>query len=314
MLPAEPVLRAARRWLVLLGHSSHAEAAAIIGADSSFSDLTFTHYGVALEWLADLSLVDRSQSGYRLGARLALLRDGEHTLLLFSQAIESAAPPWLQDADVLVRTTDDLPQDALTLASALDIELGTALGAIRQVHGRVDLQRRAEVGAQGERCVLRALERAFPGSTTHISIDHDGFGYDIAYRDPTGIEWHLEVKSTTRRGRLVIHLSRQEYEIARRDPTWRLLIAGLDEPETLACLAQADVKQLLPRAPQDKPNGAEWESARFMLSQNDLVPGIRFAGEPPIGCSERLVFMRGSVEPSPLFAWMPRSEEVLADD
>ena len=68
---------------------------------------------------------------------------------------------------------------------------------------------------------------------TIVALKDDGLGYDVVGPLPTAM-WHLEVKSTTRRGRLVIRISRLEYEIGAMDPLWRLVIVGLDSQHEAA--------------------------------------------------------------------------------
>lgn len=64
------------------------------------------------------------------------------------------------------------------------------------------------------------LERRWPGSTRHVALTDDGLGYDLAF-SCRGRTLHLEVKTTGRRGRLVLYLSRHEHEVALLDPDWR---------------------------------------------------------------------------------------------
>ena len=132
-----------------------------------------------------------------------------------------------------------------------------------------------------------------------MSLDDDGLGYDIAFQPTTDVEHHLEVKSTTRRGRLAIYLSRHEHEIAKLDPRWHLIVLGLDAQSQAAAIATATETALLARSPLDQTTAARWESVRHQLTAADLKPGLRLGDVEPL--SESLLSDGGSRN----FAWMP---------
>lgn len=303
MLPSEAVVRAATRWLMLLETSSLAEAGAILRTNTEYSDLTYTQYSLGLEWLGETGLVARRESGYLVTAEAAHLPADERNQLLFMKAVEVSDRPWLPDADLLIQRVEDLPEDAARLGACLGLSETSALIGIRQVHGHIDLERRAVIGRAGERLLVEALERQWPGSTVHVALDNDGYGYDVAFHPPGGPSAHLEIKSTTRRGRLVLHLSRQEYEVGRLDPMWRLLVVGLSEEHELKCLATVAAEGLIARAPRDTPDGGKWQSASYELGPGDLRPGLDLAD----GLTAEVVPMlvSGIRDAAPLFTWMP---------
>jgi hypothetical protein len=309
MLPAEAVVRAASRWLVLLETSSFAEAGAILRTNTDYSDLTYTQYSLGLDWLVEVGLVVRGENGYVVIAEAARLSAEERNQLLLMKAVEISDRPWLPDADLLIQNVEDLPEDAVQLGASLGLSEDSTLIGIRQVHGRIDLELRAVIGGAGERALVAALEREWPGSTVHVALQNDGFGYDVAFQQPGGGSWHLEVKTTTRRGRLVLHLSRQEYEVGRLDPAWRLLVVGLDSDHALECVASGIGEALFARAPHDTPAGAKWQSASYELGPGDLRAGLDFLDGPPVDADPVLVFGTGKAPPS--FAWMPT---VATDD
>jgi hypothetical protein len=303
VLPPESILKAAVRWADLLERSAYAEASALLRSETKYADLTPTQYNTALEWLTSLEIAELGQTGtgYRLAPAYAGLPREQRSLFLFTRALEEGDPPWLQDADALVPTADEMPEDGALLASVLELAPETALTGIRQVHGHIDLELRARIGAAGERELVRLLESNWPGSTTHISLDHDGWGYDIAFRDEAGREWHLEVKSTPRRGRLVVHLSRQEHDVAGTDRNWRLIVVGLDDNEQIQALATAKHSELLQRSPRDIDRRSRWQSARVDLRGADLEPGLHFLP----GISTRHGLLTEGVTDQESFAWMP---------
>ena len=227
MLPADSIARAAARWLGVLRRSTLTQAWSLIRADTRYADLTQTQYASALEWLRAMDLIADGPDGATLSPVVRTLPESLGNQLLFERSLEQASPAWLPDADVLIPDESEVPQDAANLARTLGIPELSAFLAIRQVHGRVDLAQRTRVGSAGEVVLRDLLEKAWPGSTTHVAQTDDGFGYDLVFRCNC-IEWHLEVKSTTRRGRLVIYLSRHEHDVGLREPNWRLVVVGLD--------------------------------------------------------------------------------------
>ncbi len=308
-LPPESVIRAACRWLRLLKTSTCAQAWAFVRADSSYTDLTQTQYATALEWLTLMGLVHEKSGDVVLPARLAGWPPHQIHQLLLARALELSVPAWLPDADVLVTDDSEIPQDVAILADELGLAEMVVLSTIREVHGRIDLEHRAAVGRAGELALVGLLESQWPGSTTHVALSDDGFGYDVAFR-PEATEWHLEVKSTTRRGRLVLHLSRHEYEVSLRDPNWCLLAIGLSSEQSLGAIATIDHVRLHDRAPTDTHPAASWESVRHQVQPTDLRPGLAFLdiGGSPTSASLPLLVTLGSTAEA--FAWMPTNPQL----
>lgn len=298
MLPAEGVLRAAQRWVDLLERSNETQAAALIRAEARLTDLSTTQYASALEWLRVVGLVADGSGGSELAPGICGLSSADKAEDLYRRSVQDLDPPWLLDADVLIEDEADLPQDALRLARLFGLDDQTALTGIRQVHGRVDLAARACVGAAGEAALVALLESQRPGSTNHVARYDDGLGYDVAYTvgDRT---WHLEVKSTTRRGQLVVHLSRHELEVAARDPDWCLVVVGLDEALAAADVASIGRDTLLGRAPLDGHASVAWESARYRLTALDVSARLPFLDD-----ETARVLIPGAGQTS-AFAWMP---------
>jgi len=280
------------------------QASALIRADVALADLSITQYAQGLEWLGRIGLVQDGPQGPRAVDGLDKLPPYELHARLLEASLDALRPPWLQDADLLVRTAEDLPQDIVSLAGTLNVSDDTALLTVGMVHGRIDLEQRAEVGSAGELCVIDLLEEFWPGSTRHVAAEHDGMGYDVAFTHD-GAVWHLEVKSTTRRGRLVVHLSRHEHEVALRDPAWRLIAVGLDEERHLACLATIGYSDLAARAPQDRHSGGRWEAVRYAIAPEYVAGGLPFVAKPPASGSSRFLLAAEMTAASTGFAWMP---------
>lgn len=295
MLPADATLQAARRWLTLLARSTLEQAAALIRTDPRYTDLSQTQYATALDWLSDSALVIATEHGLSLAPAAQDLDDLAVGRLIFAAAVERSNLPWLPDADVLVQDTDELPGDAAAAAECLGLTPAEALLGVRQVHGRIDLAERARVGATGELALVALLESRWAGSTRHVALDDDGMGYDIAFTHNDTV-WHLEVKSTTRRGRLTVYLSRHEHEVARLDPRWRLIVIGLDSSDQVRGLATANGDAIIRRCPIDRNSASKWASVRLDLLPSDLELGLPFASS---NIDEQLDKVTGE------FAWLP---------
>jgi hypothetical protein len=308
MLLHSATIAAVLRWVRLLRASTVADAAKILRADSAYTDLTQTQYAVALDWLTARGLIVQDAGTSTLEAAFSGLPAAETCQFLFECFIESGSPPWLQDADALVADPDDLPQDALELALSLGLSEQLAFSTVRQLQGKIDLARRELVGKAGELELVKRLEAAWPGSTNHVSLASDGFGYDIAF-EHLGKTWHIEVKATTRRGRLGIYLSRNEYEVSRRDPYWRLIVVGLDNKLQLQVVATLKRSVIWSRSPRDVVSNANWQSASYQLNPGDLRRGLILEAE--VLERERgrdgslLKFEAAAVQND--FSWFPKS-------
>ena len=306
-LPPKPVIRAAARWLRLLRTSSERQGWAVIGTDTSYTDLTPTQYADALNWLVAEDLLSGKPGGWSLVPELIGLSDDHVNRVLFARALEASPPPWLPDADHHVMEVGEIPLDAATLATELGLAESDALSAIREVHGRIDLEELALIGSAGEEALVRLLEERWPGSTVHVALHNDGFGYDIAFRLGTA-EWHLEVKTTTRRGRLVIHLSRHEYKTSLTDPNWRLVVVGLQHDKSPAVVGTIEHKRLWERTPLDVHKGSPWQTVRHNVEEDYLRLGLSFLNERHLaGKADESSLLRVGLAPGASFDWAPKS-------
>ena len=278
-LPAKAIVQASARWLHLLQKSTVSQAAVILKADAAYVDLTMTQYGLGLDLLKQLGALRKHVDGsWVLSPDVANLPVGERQQLVFERLLEYSAPAWLRDADVLVPDQSEVPLDAVLTAEALELSEHTAFSVIQNVHGHIDLEQRRLTGLAGEQALLRLLEQRWPGSTTHVAAVSDSFGYDILFRHE-GREWHLEVKTTGRRGRLLMYLSRHEYEVSLRDPLWRLVVAGVDSALDLRAVATVKHSVFAARGPVDSCTESRWQSASHELTAPDLQRGFAFIAE-----------------------------------
>ncbi len=306
-LPPKGILIAAERWSRLLSTSTVTQARTLLETDTRYLDLSSTQYGAALDWLVEIGVLTSDYGPTRLRSEFEGAGVAELHKAIYRAGLAAASPPWLADADIHVQAADEVPSDGDDLADALHISPGDAFVAIRQVHGKIDLEARAAVGAAGELAIVALLEAAWPGAARHVALTDDGLGYDVAVTTEAGT-WHLEIKTSARRGRLRVYLSRQEFEIGQLDPAWRLVIAGLDADRRLSAVATVHPAVLRSRAPADQHEDARWESARYELKPSDLCAGLAFLGPTPSAipdASSSLLACGGDRRGS--FEWMPGS-------
>jgi hypothetical protein len=254
-------LRAAVRWLQRLPQSGIPRCRALFTSHRDFSDLTPTQYDAALTWLDGSGLLSRYDES----------RSPEHRV--FEAAIRGDVR-WFPDADMLVRNSDELPEDALRAAEVLAISRDEAYRRVAALWGRVDAEERARFGAAGELALAELLRANTYADVNHVAADSDSFGYDIA-ATMTGLAALLEVKTTRRLARIKFYLSRNEFETMHREPDWHLAIVHLDEELHICALRTVPKGWIASAAPYDTGSFSRWESARF-----DVPPGITEPGLP----------------------------------
>src|SRR5690242_14515145 len=146
-LPPEPVVLAASRWLELLPVSGGVpRAQALLATHPDYSDLTPTQYAIALGWLRDLRLLDDASSPVPPATRI------------MTAIFEQAPPPWVQDADLLVQSPDELPSDIVAAGEVLGLTTEAVHGQLVASWTKVDTAARERVGAAGEATLLALLE------------------------------------------------------------------------------------------------------------------------------------------------------------
>lgn len=257
----EPILRAARRWLQHLPGAGAARARSLFATHPGFGDLTPSQYEAAYTWLSDNGLLTGPGPGVPVDE------------FLFDAVVSSSEAGWLRDADVLVRGPDEIPADALQAAAILGLSPDTAYARVHGMWGKVDTAERARIGAAGELALVELLAESTTCQVDHVAARSDGYGYDIC------VSWfsevaHLEVKSTLRRGRLSVYLSRHEYETMRRDPWWCLTVIRLTPELDLDAIATVPAPWIAAQVPSDSGSFGRWESCRLDVPQEELRPGI----------------------------------------
>ncbi|MEV0645506.1 DUF3883 domain-containing protein [Phytomonospora sp. NPDC050363] len=259
----EPVLRAAVRWLEGLPASGAARCRALFTTHSDFSDITPTQYETAYGWLNDAGLLGNKDA------------HGSPELQVYEAALLSGNTPWFPDSDVLIREPEELPEDALRAAEGLGLSRTQAYEHLVAMWGKVDAEARARIGTAGELALVRLLTASLRGGQVeHVAARSDGYGYDIAV-DADGNSLHIEAKSTTRRSRLTVFLSRHEYETMRRDPAWELVAVRLTRDLQVAAVGSVPKEWIAAHAPRDGGANGRWESCRLDIPPSVPKPGIQ---------------------------------------
>lgn len=137
----------------------------------------------------------------------------------------------------------------------------------------VDAARR-DTGDAGEREVLRLLALGGAVRIRHVSLFSDAYGYDIEARASDAESMHIEVKATTDPTRLVVHLTRHEYQVMSRDPDWLLTAVLIGAQGEALSIATVNREWLCAASPEDRDRRGMWESVRFSVPDHALTPGI----------------------------------------
>ncbi|MGK5497928.1 protein NO VEIN domain-containing protein [Streptomyces sp. URMC 125] len=277
-VPPNPVLGAAVRWLERLPTSGAARIRALFTTHSDFSDITPTQYEFAYEWICRTGLLDDVRSSIPARRRV------------FDSAVAHSGP-WFQDADTLVREPGELPDDILRAAEALGISEAEAYVHVRTAWGKVDTAERSKIGAAGELALVKLLTVSTYASVEHVAAWSDGYGYDIGVQAPQH-HVHIEAKSTIRRGRLVVYLSRNEYETMLRDPAWELVAVRLTPELDPKAVATVPRDWIAAQVPADRTVCGRWESCRLDVPPGVPVPGIPRAA--PLLTEEASALLSGS--------------------
>lgn len=261
-LPPEPVLVAAKRWLELLPSSGGVpRAQTLLTTHPGFSDLTPTQYATALTWLRDSGLLER------VGAPVPAASQ------VLSAIFEKAAPPWVQDADRLVQSPDELPSDIVSAGEALGFDASGVYQQLVASWGKVDTAARERVGAAGEAALVALLRDVPGGQVEHVAAWSDGFGYDIAFTHG-GLAAHLEVKSTTRLSRFTAYLSRHEYCVMLSDDCWVLVTVRLTADLQVAGVGWVPNEWIAANAPRDEGPFGSWSAVKLEVPGDVIVDRI----------------------------------------
>lgn len=130
------------------------------------------------------------------------------------------------------------------------------------------------IGAAGEQALLRLLRRGGVPHVRHVAAESDAYGYDIEAARSVSESAHIEVKATTDPTRLVVHLTRHEYEVMASDADWCLAAVLVGSDGNAASVATVDRGWLHAAVPVDQRRDGWWESVRLTVPACALTPGL----------------------------------------
>ncbi|MGW4336788.1 DUF3883 domain-containing protein [Rhodococcus koreensis] len=231
----------------------------LLTTNAQYGDLTPTQYETALRWLDTSGLLTWQESSAPAAVRV------------YEHAVAEAS--WFPDADDLVRESDELPADAIYAAQALEIGIDEAYQHLVATWGKVDTTEREKLGAAGEAELVTLLRSSLNATVEHVAAWSDGLGYDISVSGHDA-SFHLEVKSSTRRRRCMFYLSRNEFEVMKRDPHWSLVFVRLSPEYQISAIGTVRKTWIRDAAPLDTCPAAQWVSCRFDAPFEEVDPGI----------------------------------------
>ncbi|MGB3673689.1 MAG: DUF3883 domain-containing protein [Candidatus Nanopelagicales bacterium] len=261
-IPPDPILRGAVRWLEHLPSSGVIRLRALFSTHPAYNDLTPTQYESALVWLEGVGLLAEVE-----------VPSEPCALRVLDAAITHGGAFWFRDADILVRSPEDLPSDLARAADALGVGYDRAFTQLAACWGKVDLESRKRIGDAGEKQLVEVLGCSTNAKIGHVALWSDGYGYDVSVESPVVCQ-RIEVKSTTRRGRLTVYLSRNEFETMQTDPLWTLVVVRLFSNLVLDAVATVSTEWIQNHAPVDYNVFGRWESCRFEVPPEALTPGM----------------------------------------
>ncbi|MCV0384757.1 MAG: hypothetical protein K5799_15150 [Erythrobacter sp.] len=280
-MPSAHLLRAALHAGRLIDSQGSAVGAVDLAYIIYPSDGLFppTDLRVGLQLLVDCDLVFRDEDAVRPFqglSELVALPDADAVASLLSLVVTHRAT-FLSSTPTQEATGE--------LADGLGLPPEQREALLLALARRHDDTLDAAIGAMGEDFVvdeaksqLRALglDHLVPG-VRRVSLISDALGYDVVAPATQGSR-RLEVKTSTldRPGLFSFYLSRSEFEWGLRDANWAL-IGCRAEGEVLNLVGWCRAGVLAVYLPADGSSG-RWESARVMLPETNLQPGL----PPPI--------------------------------
>ncbi|MFF2110594.1 DUF3883 domain-containing protein [Rhodococcus koreensis] len=258
-IPPEPILRAALRWMERIPDSGVQRVRSLLTTNISYGDLTPTQYETALRWLETSGLLTSQESSAPAAVRL------------FEHAVAGAS--WFPEVDDLIRDPDELPVDAINAAQVLNLGIDEAYQHLVNTWGKVDTTERGKLGAAGEAELVTLLRSSLSATVEHVAAWSDGLGYDISVSGHDA-SFHLEVKSSTRPRRCMFYLSRNEFEVMKRDPHWSLVFVRLSPEYQISAISTVRKTWIRDSAPLDTGPEVRWASCRFDAPFEKVDPGI----------------------------------------
>lgn len=177
---------------------------------------------------------------------------------------------------------ENVPDDEQRVLSAMHPTAAQREAFLLGLARTFDAHRLTELGAAGEDFVVAACRHHLTGQgredlsrlVNRVSLVSDQLGYDVTAVDTAGSRHRLEVKATRAAvDRFQFFLSRNEADVAARDPDWALVAVVLDGTDD-RILGWCRGATLTPALPVDTSSYGQWASVRVTLPLSELTPGL----------------------------------------
>ena len=283
--PSVYLLHAAARVLEIVGVGSQSRTVVQGSYQSAASGGQFPvrQMHIAENWLLDAGwlAVDGAQLRISPGREIHLRNRKELARTLVQSLMFDRQPSWLATIHTAHGPRFDfVPADAMyvleELYGAPDREVLLLAAA-----SKYDDTLLSDLGALGESAVLAewrsALERYgcddLLDNLRHVSLVSDALGYDIVAPQFDGTETQLEVKCF--RGRIPrCFITRNEFEIGLRLPSWRLVVCQAITPTAATVVGWISGEGLRKRVPVDCDEFSRWQVARITFRTGELSLGL----------------------------------------
>jgi len=172
------------------------------------------------------------------------------------------------------------------LLSLSDPALSPLLFSMLRAHSEMDVQsnedERSLLGARGEDevhrwCVTELVElgqRELVSQVQRVSLVSDRFGFDISAPSLRADSRMLEVKTSSSPSRttFAFFISRNEYEVGKRNPERWSLVACQANADTVSVLGWCRASELERYLPDD--GNGRWTEAQIRLPSRAFLPGV----------------------------------------
>lgn len=246
--------------------------------------------------LESLGLVELHNNMYfptkRLRELIQLEREEAHEILLACY-MNREPPPWLSLATGFL--SFDESGEGISVAAELipTIETETLQVILPDADRREaflmalgikhEAEAKSQLGELGEVYVVAETKREFETlgrpdlaeRVRRVSAISDQLGYDVVAPTLGDSKRRMEVKTTRKLGHNVeFFITRNEAEVAQRDPTWSLVICRVEKDDTVDILGWCAGSAIECYLPTDRNPRGRWTVSHISLSISALEPGL----------------------------------------
>lgn len=143
-----------------------------------------------------------------------------------------------------------------------------------------DSEVNARIGLEGEKFVIDELtlelDPDLHNAICHVSLTDDSLGFDISapsrYESRGGV--HIEVKTSVWTGpKFRFFLTRNEYLVAKRDPSW-FLVGVRKDAAGFNLIGHLSVEEIQNQMPIEKSSDFEWQNLKCLIPIEQFRPSL----------------------------------------